>query len=137
MPDCRAWGCGFPAGVPDWTVADTEEWNGAKLDTKTVWTNWWFGRNFNIGGAHYIIVPGVSDDSVRVKLSLQFWGADDTDHTTGRSFGDDWPEQGIEDGCAWTAESLAPIREDGTIDLEALRKAAAAALVTVKTVLLE
>ncbi|MYD92860.1 MAG: hypothetical protein F4Y02_04050 [Chloroflexi bacterium] len=109
---------------------------GPKLDTKTVWDNRWFGRNFNVGG-RYVVAPGVSDDSVQAKLSLQFWGADDTDHTTGYSFGGDWPEQDIEDGCAWTAESLAPIREDGTIALESLRKAAGDALAAVKSVLLE
>ena len=98
------------------SVADTEVWNAAKLDPHTVWENQWFGRNFNVGGGHYSIAVGASDDSVRLKLSLQFCGADDMDNTTGRSFGDDWPEQDIEDGCAWTNNGRAPIRDDGTIN---------------------
>ena len=128
---------GFRSDLDPWIVADTEEWNGANLDTKTVWTNCWFGRNFHIGGARYFIAPGVSDDAKQVRLSFALYDRDNTDHTTGRSFGDNWPEQDSEDGCAWTAKSLAPIPEDGMIDLASLRKAAAAALATVKTVLLE
>ncbi len=117
------------------TVADTEVWNGAKLDTNTIWTNQWFGHNFNVGGARYVVALGVSDDSVRVKLSLQFWGANDTDHTTGHNFGEDWPEKAIEDGCAWTSNDLSPIGENGMIDPVKLRKAAADAMAAVEAFL--
>ena len=128
-------GSGFQGDLEPWSVTDTEEWNGAKLNPDAVWENPWLGCNFNAGGAHYIVAPGVSDDSKRVQLSLQFWGVDDTDLTTGRSFGDDWPDKDVEDGCAWTDKRLAPIRDDGTIGLDRLHKAASDALNAVGSVL--
>ena len=125
---------GLQGELEPWTVTDTEVWNATKLDPHAVWDNRWFGRNFNFGGGSYIIAPGVSDDAARVQLSLAFWGADDTDFMTGRNFGNDWPEQVVEDNCIWTKEGLASIRDDGTIDPQALRKAAADALAAVRAV---
>ena len=117
------------------TVTDTELWNGAKLDPNTVWDNRWFGRNFNVGGARYTIAPGVSDDAVRARLSISFWGADETDLTTGGSFGNDWTEPDLQDVCVWTDKGLGSIRDDGTIDLDRLRKAAGDAVAAVRAVL--
>ena len=117
------------------SVTDTEQWNGTRLDTNTVWTNQWFGRNFYIGGARYVIAPGVSDDATQARLTFSLYDVDDTDLTTGRSFGSDWPEKDVEDDCAWTDKGLAPIRDDGKIELDRLRKAAAAALSAVGSVL--
>ena len=111
-----------------WTVAGAEEWHGQTLDTNTVWNESWFGRGFDINGTNFQIAPGVRDDFEQAWLSLSFWDRDDTDHTTERHFGDDWPMQQIEDGCAWTKEGLAPIGKDGTIDLDPLHMAAADAL---------
>ena len=89
--------------------------------------------DIDIVGTNFRLAPGICDDSERVQLSLSFWDHDDTDHTTGRNFGDDWPVQQIADGCAWTAKGLAPIRDNGTIDLDSLHKAAADALTAVRT----
>ncbi|MDE2817907.1 MAG: hypothetical protein OXK81_14595 [Chloroflexota bacterium] len=119
------------------SVTDTEEWNGAKFDPHTIWDNRWFGRNFNCNDARYIIAPGVSDDAVEVNLSLAFWRADDTDLMTGRNFGNDWLVQVVEENCIWTGKGLVRIRDDGTIDLGSLRKAAADALAAVRAVLRE
>ena len=120
--------CRFGKGLQDRTVVDSEEWHEQKLDTNTVWNEGWFGRGFDIDGTNFQVAPGVGDDCERVRLSVYFWEVNDTDHTSERSFGDDWPVQEIEDGCAWTKKGLAPIRDDGTIDLDPLHKAAADAL---------
>ena len=113
------------------TVADAQSWHGTKLDTNTVWDEGWFGRDFDIGGTSLQLRPSVTVDLEGLRLLLCLWGKDDTDHTTGNDFGDAWPEQDIEDGYAWTARDLAPIRDDGTIDLDLIHKAAEDALASV------
>ena len=122
--------CRLGKDLKAWTVADSEEWCGQKLDTNTVWTERWFGRRLGIDGTNFQVAPGVLDDCERVWLSVSFWEVDgrDPDHTSGRNFGDDWPVQQIKDGWAWTKKGLAPIRDDGTIDLAPLHKAANDAL---------
>ena len=120
--------CHFGKSLQDRTVADSAEWCEQKLDTNTVWNESWFVRGFDIDRTNFQIVPGVYDDLEQVWLSVSFWEVDGPDRTSGESFGDHWPVQQIEDGCAWTKKGLAPIRDDGTIDLDPLRKAAADAL---------
>ena len=120
--------CHFGKSLQDRTVADSAEWCEQKLDTNTVWSEGWFGRGFDVDGTNFQIATGVSVDFEQVWLTVSFWEVDGTDHTSGGSFGDDWPVQQIEDGCAWTKKGLAPIRDDGTIDLDPLHKAAADAL---------
>ena len=122
--------CRFGKDRQTWTVADSENRNESRLDTNTVWNDGWFGRGFDIDGTNFQIVPGVWEDHEQVRLSVSFWEVDgrDPDHTSRRNFGDDWPVQQIEDGCAWTKKGLAPIRDDGTIDLDPLHKAADDAL---------
>ena len=66
-----------------------------------------------------------------VRLGLSFWGADDTDHTTGTNLGDGWREHEIEGGWIHTGKDLAPIRDGGTIDMDPLHKAAADALAAI------
>ena len=125
--------CDFGKNLKSWNVTTAQEWHAQKLDTNTVWNQGWFGRGFDIVDTNFRLAPGICDDSGRVQLSLSFWDHDDTDHTTGRNFGDDWPVQQIADGCAWTTTGLAPIRDNGTIDLDSLHKAAADALTAVRT----
>ena len=118
--------CHFGKDRQPWTVADAEKWYEQKtFDTNTVWNNGWFGRGFDVDGTNFRVAPGVCDDCERVWLSVSFWEVDGTDRTSEESFGDDWQ---IEDGCAWTKKGLAPIRDDGTIDLAPLHKAANDAL---------
>ena len=120
--------------IVPWTVDAAQEWHDLALDTHTVWNNVWFGRGFDIVGTNFQLAPGVFDVAGRVHLSFSFWGQDDnTDHTTGEDFGDDWPKQQRADGSARTTEGLAAVRDDGTIDLDPLRRAAADALVAVRT----
>ena len=123
-------GSDFGKSLKPWTVTAAQAWHRQDLDTNTVWSESWFGRGFDIDDTNFQIGPGVRGDCEQVWLSLSFWAVDGTegDLTTGRNFGDVWPVQAIEDGCAWTTEGLAPIREDGTIDLDPLHKAAADAL---------
>ena len=111
-----------------WKVAEAQRWNDQNFDTNTVWDESWFGRGFDIADTNFQLAPGVSADTERAWLSLSFWGPNDTDLTTGRNFGDDWPEKDIDVGYAWSSKDLAPIRNDGTIDLVPLRKAATDAL---------
>ena len=108
-------------------VSASQNWSGYKLDTYSLWDNEWFARVFDFG-TEFVIDLGVSVDTESAKLWFSFWGADDTDHTTGQDFGDDWPEPEIEDGYAYTSRNLAMIRNDGTIDLGPLHKAAKDAL---------
>ena len=111
-----------------WKVAEAQRWNDQNFDTNTVWDESWFGRGFDIADTNFQLAPGVSAGTERAWLSLSFWGPNDTDLTTGRNFGDDWPEKDIDVGYAWSSKDLAPIRNDGTIDLVPLRKAATDAL---------
>ena len=118
--------CHFGKDRQPWTVAYAEKWYEQKtFDTNTVWNESWFGRGFDIDGTNFQVAPGVCDDCERVWLSVSFWEVDGPDRTSEESFGDDWQ---IEDGCAWTKKGLAPIRDDGTIDLAPLLEAAADAL---------
>ena len=123
--------CGFHSGRVDWTVSQTEEWSAAQLDTHSVWDNGWFGRVFAIGGGNLQFGLAVHVLPEGAKLGLSFWGADDTDHTTRTNFGEGWREHEIEEGWIYAGEDLAPIRDDGTIDLEPLHKAAADALAAI------
>ena len=127
----------FRAGLKPRSVADAQEWHGQKFDTYTVWQERWFARGFDIAGTIFQLAPGVLVDAERVQLSLSLWGKEDADHTTSRNFGDDWPEQEIQDGTAWTGAQLAPIGNDGSIDLDPLQRAAASALEAVSTCLQE
>ena len=128
--------CGFDSDINPWSVAVTEEWDGMNFDTNTVWDNGWFGRGFDMVSTSFKLVPGILGLSDQVRLSLSLWGSDDTDHTTGRNFGDDWRESDSEDGDieghTYTRKCLAPIRDDGTIALNSLHIAAADALLAAR-----
>ncbi len=110
------------------SVSASQDWSGYKLDTYSLWDNRWFGRVFAIVDADFVIDLGVSVDTESAKLWLNISGMDGTDHTTGQDFGDGWPEPEFEDGYAYTSRNLAMIRDDGTIDLGPLHKAAKDAL---------
>ena len=125
--------CDFATELEPQNIAASQEWHDQKLDTNTVWDTGWFSRVFDIRRTRLQLAPGVAVDTERAWLSLCFWSQDDTDHTTGRNFGDDWPEQEIANNFAWTSKDLAPIRDDGTINLDILHKAAAGALAAVRT----
>ena len=114
------------------TVADAQYWHGTKLDTNTVWDEGWFGRGFEIGDTNLLLLPSVLIDMEGLWLSLCLWGKDETDHATGLDFGDAWPEQDREEGVLSTGKDLAPIGDDGTIDLQLVRKAADDALAAVR-----
>ena len=121
--------CGFDSGRVDWAVSETEEWS-LKLDTHSVWDNKWFSRVFGIAGGNLQLGLAVHVPLEGVKLGLCLWGADHTDHTTGRNFGDEWAEPD-EERWIYTGEDLAPIQDNGTIDLDPLHKAAADALAAI------
>ena len=113
------------------TVDYMQDWNGTKLDTDTLWEGRWFGRGLDIGDRGFLLAPGIVVDIEQIRLSLSLYGKDDSDHTTGFDFGAGWPKQDIEDGTAWTRKDLAPIRDDGTIDIDSVHKAAEDALAAV------
>ncbi len=116
--------------VPE-TVAAAEEWWPQKLDTNTVWISRLFFRLFNIGATSSLLGLGALIDLERVRLSLSLYGKDETDYTIGLDLGDAWPKQDLEEDFARTCKSLAPIRDNGTIDLDLVRKAAEDALAAV------
>ena len=125
--------CDFGMDIMLRSTHDSEEWLGWNLDTYSLWKERSFHRVFDIG-PDFVISPGVWVETEDVQLSFSFWGVDDTDHTTGRNFGENWPDDETEDGYAYSSRNLARIKkDDGTIDLNALRKAAANALAAVRT----
>ena len=121
----------FHSDLAPSTVAEAEEWWPQKLDTNTVWIPGHFFKLFNIGETGSSLGLGACIELERVRLSLSLYDKDDTDHTTGLDLGDSWPKQDFEGDVAWTCKSLAPIRDDGTIDLELVRKTAEDALTAV------
>lgn len=125
--------CEYGSDLKPWSVAKSQHWHGQKFDTYTVWNEGWFSRGFDISSTTFLLAPGVLVDSEQVQLSLCLWGSDDTDYTTGRNLGDDWPEQAIQDGFAWTSTELAPLRDDGSFALDHLHRAASDALAAVKS----
>lgn len=122
--------CGFRNDLRPRTVAESETWCEGKLDTNTVWDNEWFGRCFDIGDANWQLGLGVVVTLEGVQLNLCFCEAEYADLTTETDFGEGW-EHGIEVGWAYTGKDLAPIPDEGPINLDRLRKAAANALAVV------
>ena len=116
--------------VPE-TVAEAEEWWPQELDTNTVWNSRHSFKSFKAGESSSLLGLGVLVDLERVRLSLSLYDKDDKDHTAGLDLGDAWPKQDLEDDIARTCKSLAPIRDNGTIDLELIRKATEDALTAV------
>lgn len=116
--------------VPD-SVAVAEGWWPQKLDTNTVWIDGHFFRLFSIGETSFQLGLGALIEIERVRLSLSLYGEDETICTIGLDFSDAWPKQDIEEDVAWTGKDLAPIRDDGTIDLDPVREATEDALVSV------
>ena len=113
------------------TVAAAEDWWDQKLDTNSVWIPRHIFKLFYIGETGSRLGLGARIELERVRLSLSLYDKDDKDHTAGLDLGDAWPKQDLEDDIAWTCKSLAPIRDDGTIDLKLVRKAAEDALTAV------
>ena len=121
----------FQSNLVRSTVADAAEWWPQKLDTNTVWDEGHFFLQFNIGETNPQLGLGALIEIDRVRLSLSLFGKDGTEYTTELDLGDTWPKQDIEDEIAWTGEDLAPIRDEGTIDLELVCKTAEDALAAV------
>ena len=121
----------FQSNLVRLSVAEAEKWWPQKLDTNAVWTDGHFFQLFNIGETSFQLGLGAYIEIDRVQLSLSLYSDDETSDTTGLDLDDAWPEQNLEDDTAWTGEDLAPIRDDGTIDLDLVRKAAEDALAAV------
>lgn len=124
--------CGFDSSRDACTVSQTEEWTGVNLDTHSVWDAKWFSGCFEIGGGDLQLYLAVTHGLPEgLQLGFCLWGADGTDYTTGRDFGDEWlePDEQI---WLYTVKDLAPIQDEGTIDLSSLRRAAADALTAVR-----
>lgn len=126
---------GFGKKLKPRTIADTQEQCNQKLDTHTLWYQAWFSQVLDIADTNLMLFPGVGIgeaalDKVRLRLSL--WNTEDNvDLITGLDLGADWRSEDVEDGWARTRRELAPIADDGGLDLDALRKAAADALATI------
>lgn len=113
------------------TIADTEEQCNQKLDTYTLWYGW-FSQVLDVADTNLVLCLGVGIseialDKARLRISLQR----DTGDNVDLDLGDDWRSEDVEDGWARTRKELAPIADDGSIDLDALRKAAADALAAI------
>ena len=121
----------FQSNLVRSSVAEAEEWWPQKLDTNTVWTDGHFFQLFNIGETSFGLGLGALMKIERVQLSLSLYSDDETSDTTGLDLDDAWPKQNLENDTAWTGEDLAPIRDDGTVDLELACKAAEVALAAV------
>ena len=114
----------FRSNLVPATVAAAEEWWPQKLDTNTVWNSRHYFRLFHIGEINPQLGLGVQLEIERVRLSFSLYGEDETEHTTGLDLGDTWSKQELDGEIAWTCKSLAPIRDDGTIDLDPVLKVA-------------
>ena len=113
------------------TVAVSEEWGEQKLDTNTVWNSSWFNRHFKFTNTGSSLYAGAMVEVDHVMLAIDYYDAADVQRTTDLELGDKWPDDDIENGCAYTSKKLAPI-QDGGIDLAPLRKAADDALDAIK-----
>ena len=117
------------------TIADTEEQCNQKLDTRTLWSQGWFNQVLDVADTNLVLCPGVAIGEVdfdKVLLHLFLRDTeDDVDLITGLDLGADWRSEDVEDGWARSRTELAPIADDGSIDLDALRKAAADALAAI------
>ena len=126
---------GFGKKLKPWTIADTQEQCNQKLDTHTLWYQAWFSQVLDIADTNLMLFPGVGIgeaalDKVRLWLSLRDT-KDNVDLITGLDLGADWRSEDVEDGWALSRRELAPIADDGGLDLDALRKAAADALAAI------
>ena len=122
--------CGFD--VTPRTIADTQEYQGDRIDTYKVWSNSWFFRAFHIGGGtRFTLILGTWGME-QARISYCCWNdPDDTDLLSEINLGDDW----IADDWPHHVVSrrgLAPIGDDGTVDLGPLVSAAADALAAVQ-----
>ena len=126
---------GFGKKLKPRTIADTEEQCNQKLDTHTLWFQAWFGQALDIADTNLVLCPGVTVDETdldKVLLRFSLWNTEDNvDLITGLDLGADWRSEDVEDGWARSRTELAPIADDGGLDLDALRKAAADALAAI------
>ena len=117
------------------TIAETEEQCNQKLDTNTLWSTEWFGQTLDVADTNLVLCPGVGISAIaldKVLLHISLRDAEDNvDRITGLDLGADWRSEDVEDGWAKSRKELAPIADDGSIDLDALRKAAADALAAI------
>ena len=112
-------------------IADTPEWWDLELDTHALWLNGVLGHVLDIADTKFALSPGVVVDNERALLWLSLH-EDKFDPITGLDLGADWPSEDVdEDGFPHTRKELAPIADDGSVDLDALRKAATDALAAV------
>ena len=122
--------CGFE--VTSRTIAETENWAWA-LDTYSVWSKYAaFVRVFDIDDdGYFTLALGIGTESDgRIRLNLCFWNEPRYVHRMAElDLGNGWGE--VEDDYVYTHIELAPIGNDGTVDLAPLRKAAADALAVV------
>ena len=123
----------FGTNTEPCSVAESQRRFGQNVDTMEVWKTTWFGRAFT--SADFYFVLGICSDAKCVQLSISFYDADEADRTTQIDPGDSWPRRDIADGVAYSSTRLAPIRDDGIIDLGPLCEAGDNALVAVKTYL--
>ena len=116
-------------------VADTQGyWGDYILDTYSIWSNKWFSRVFDITDTTYVLDIGAYvDDDKRVRLSLQLWDHENEKYVTNELGLGDWrPLEDNDDGYVYSSRELAPIVNDGGIDLAPLHKAADDALAAIK-----
>ena len=124
--------CGFE--VKPRTIAGTEEWQTLNLDPYTIWESRWFLRAFDIGGDNKFALGLVTstESDKQIRLSLSFWNdPDGVSRLAEPDLGNGWREV-EEDYYVYTRPGLAPIGDDGTVDLARLRTAAADALAAVQ-----
>ena len=104
------------------------------LDTYSVWSKYAaFVRVFDIDDdGYFTLTLGIGTESDgRIRLSPSFWNSPDNESRLAElGLGNDWGEED-ESGYVQTRIGLAPIGDDGTVDLAPLRKAAADALAVV------
>ena len=119
------------------TVADTQQWlDDYSLDTYSIWNNGLFAHVLDIDDTEYVLDIGAYvDNENRVRLTLYLWDQENEKSITNELDLGDWrpPEDNDhDDGYVYSSTKLAPIVNDGYIDLAPLHMAADAALAAVE-----
>ena len=118
------------------TVANTQRWwEDYILDTYSIWNNGFFARVFDIANTEYVLDIGTYGDKNRVRLVLYLWDRmNENDFTNELGLGDWRPHEDndYDDSYVYSNRRLAPIVNDGCIDLAPLHTAAADALAVVE-----
>ena len=126
--------CDIAKELKPWTDDRYTKMAQLEFDAHTLWSEGRLGQPLDVADTKLVLLPevdvgyeGLDYERARLCLSL----LDNGDPIVGLDLGADWRSEDAEDGVPRSRRELAPIADDGSIDLEALGKAAADALAAI------